>query len=241
MMASDPAVLLYTADFLVGVSDMPFLDRGYYITLLCLQHQKGHLSEETICFSLGLRSVTEISKVMCHFTQDENGLYFQKRMELETEKRCNFTKSRRENGEKGGRPKNHMDNHTDNHMGTHMGDGNDNENIDVIIDKKKGVKGGKETSFDVFWIAYPKKVGKDAAKKSFAKVKLDISVLLEAIEKQKKSEQWTKDGGQYIPNPATWLNQGRWEDELPEKKGGASNAGTDSTKQWARLNITKLG
>ncbi len=47
-----------------------------------------------------------------------------------------------------------------------------------------------------------------------------------AIEVQKQSEQWTKDNGRFIPNPATWLNQGRWEDELPvaeetEKKHSA--------------------
>jgi hypothetical protein len=33
---------------------------------------------------------------------------------------------------------------------------------------------------------------------------------------QKTSAQWQKDNGQYIPNPATWLNQGRWDDEIKE-------------------------
>lgn len=41
-----------------------------------------------------------------------------------------------------------------------------------------------------------------------------VETLLTAIERQKCSAQWSKDGGQYIPNPATWLNQCRWEDEL---------------------------
>ena len=72
----------------------------------------------------------------------------------------------------------------------------------------------RSRAFDSFWNAYPKKVGKEAARKAFAKVKVDTSVLIRAIEQQKNSAQWTKDGGQYIPNPATWLNQGRWEDEL---------------------------
>lgn len=93
--------------------------------------------------------------------------------------------------------------------------------------KGKGEGKGKEESkdnvcyannargaFDVFWDAYPKKVGKAQAKKSFAKVKVPLQTLLSAIEVQKQSTQWQKDGGQYIPNPATWLNQGRWEDEL---------------------------
>jgi hypothetical protein len=69
--------------------------------------------------------------------------------------------------------------------------------------------------FDSFWMAYPKKVGKDAAQKSFYKLKVDkelIQSILSAIEVQKKSNQW-KDK-QFIPNPTTWLNQRRWEDEL---------------------------
>lgn len=69
-------------------------------------------------------------------------------------------------------------------------------------------------AFDVFWAEYPKKVGKEAARKAFAKVKVPIETLTAAIQRQKGSDQWTRDNGQYIPNPATWLNQGRWEDEL---------------------------
>lgn len=69
-------------------------------------------------------------------------------------------------------------------------------------------------SFDLFWAAYPKKVGKAEARKAFTKVIVSTDILVAAIEKQKKSKQWTKDGGQFIPNPSTWLNQGRWEDEL---------------------------
>lgn len=71
--------------------------------------------------------------------------------------------------------------------------------------------------FERFWKAYPKKVGKGAALKAFekAKVNADLIVVIEnAIEQQKKTDQWKKDGGQYIPNPATWLNQQRWEDEV---------------------------
>lgn len=74
--------------------------------------------------------------------------------------------------------------------------------------------------FEIFWKAYPKKVGKGAAEKAFAKAKPDDALtekMLSAVEAAKRSSQWRKDGGQYIPNPATWLNQKRWEDELPEE------------------------
>lgn len=77
-------------------------------------------------------------------------------------------------------------------------------------------------AFDMFWQAYPRKVGKKAAKKEFDKANMPVETLVAAIERQKCGEQWQKDNGQYIPNPATWLHQGRWEDEAPQQtqKGG---------------------
>lgn len=71
--------------------------------------------------------------------------------------------------------------------------------------------------FDLFWQAYPKKVGKGAAKKAWKKIKPSKSLLetiLIAIKQQKDSDQWQKDKGQFIPMPSTWLNQERWEDEV---------------------------
>jgi hypothetical protein len=70
-------------------------------------------------------------------------------------------------------------------------------------------------NFDVFWKAYPKKSAPDAAKKSWNKLKPNITEVLNALQWQKQSEQWQKNGGQFIPNPATYLNQGRWKDEPP--------------------------
>jgi hypothetical protein len=71
--------------------------------------------------------------------------------------------------------------------------------------------------FDRFWKAYPKKTAKGDALKAWKKLKVDSSLLdliLKAIDQQKTSEAWTKDKGQFIPYPATWLNGQRWEDEV---------------------------
>ena len=73
--------------------------------------------------------------------------------------------------------------------------------------------------FAEFWKAYPKKAGKEAARKAFMKVKPSADLLqrmLEAIKEQKASDQWKRGNGQYIPNPATWLNGGHWDDEPTE-------------------------
>ena len=70
------------------------------------------------------------------------------------------------------------------------------------------------TDFDAFWAAYPRKKNKEQARKAFKKLKgVKLQELLDAIERQKHSRDWTKDGGQYIPYPATWLNAGGWQDE----------------------------
>jgi len=74
-----------------------------------------------------------------------------------------------------------------------------------------------QNDFDLFWNHYPKKTGKEAARKSFNKIRPNIEVVLKSLEWQKKSEQWFKNGGQFIPNPATWINQHRWNDEPPER------------------------
>lgn len=76
------------------------------------------------------------------------------------------------------------------------------------------------TAFDAFWAAYPRKVAKPKAQTAFHALKPTQDLLekmLQAISTQKQSEQWTKDGGKFIPHPATWLNQHRWEDTTEEK------------------------
>lgn len=84
---------------------------------------------------------------------------------------------------------------------------------------------GDIPGFAAFWNAYPKKVGKGAAEKAFQKSGINgkLSEILTAIAIARETDQWRKDEGQYIPNPATWLNQRRWED-------GATN--TDDRRDW---------
>ena len=70
--------------------------------------------------------------------------------------------------------------------------------------------------FDRFWAVYPKKTAKQGALSAWQKLKPDNELtekILLALERQKKSVQWQRDNGQYIPYPASWLNGRRWEDE----------------------------
>lgn len=99
---------------------------------------------------------------------------------------------------------------------------NKQDTIDEIkeekqVKEKSKTENKQQEYFSIFWASYPKKVGKGAAEKSWKKIKPTKDLLekmLNAIETAKQSMQWNKDNGQYIPNPATWLNQKRWEDEI---------------------------
>ena len=81
----------------------------------------------------------------------------------------------------------------------------------VIPRTRKGI------GFDEFWKAYPKKVGKQEAKRAWEKQNgnmPELPTVISKINELKTSEQWTKQNGQFIPNPATWLNRGGWDDEV---------------------------
>jgi len=72
------------------------------------------------------------------------------------------------------------------------------------------------TDFEVFWETYPKKVGKEAARKSWEKIKPPLDKIIKALQWQKESKQWFKNNGEFIPNPATYINQHRFDDEPPK-------------------------
>lgn len=139
-----------------------------------------------------------------------------------------FTDKQRENGKKGGRPPKanaFSENPKNPSLFSETQKSQEEEkDKDKDQEKDKDVTGAKAPSrardgrFDVFWANYPRKVGKEAARKAFSRLNMTnelLSQMLSAIKQQCASPQWTKDNGQYIPNPATWLNQGRWEDVLP--------------------------
>jgi len=73
-----------------------------------------------------------------------------------------------------------------------------------------------KSDFDEFYKSYPKKVGRTAAEKSWNKEKPNLQEVLNALEWQKQSAGWLKNDGEFIPNPSTYINQGRWQDEPPK-------------------------
>lgn len=93
-------------------------------------------------------------------------------------------------------------------------------------------------SFLAFWAAYPKKRDKDAAWRWWKRArpsKPTLAAMLAAIERQKRSEEWRKDAGRFIKNPATWLNAGGWKDELDEPPTALGPPKSERDQLTARL------
>jgi len=83
--------------------------------------------------------------------------------------------------------------------------------------EKRLAKADTAMRFIRFWAVYPRKQAKQLAVKAFEKLNPDdqlVETMIQAVVRQSKTEQWKKDGGQFIPMPSTWINQRRWEDEV---------------------------
>jgi hypothetical protein len=104
---------------------------------------------------------------------------------------------------------------------------------EVEVEKKRQTLAAKSAAdFESFWNAYPKKVGKKETRRAWLKivgVHNHVAEIISGVEKWKMNPQW--ENAQYIPNPATFLNQRRWEDEVPNKTTERSNERLASVKR----------
>lgn len=139
----DPAFLFYSSDFLSGTMLMTDEDVGKYIRLLCLQHQKGHLKEKemlSICKSFN-------EDIFSKFKKDEEGNYYNERLEYESNKRKAYSESRRNNRKKKEETYEKDMKNICNSYEEHMENRNENINkndIEIKDNRKKGSKGKKE-------------------------------------------------------------------------------------------------
>ena len=132
-MSKDPAFLFYSSDFLTGTLLMSMEQKGKFITLLCIQHQKGHLSEKDMLHICGSYDEDVFTK----FQKDEQGKFYNIRLEEEVDKRKAYSESRRNNRKK----KEDMNNTSSSYV-QHMENENENEDL---IEKKKVARFQKPT------------------------------------------------------------------------------------------------
>jgi hypothetical protein len=84
-----------------------------------------------------------------------------------------------------------------------------------------------DAPFDAFWTAYPKKKSRGDAEKAWDKLNPDerlVDQILQAVQRAKTSDQWQKEGGQFIPYPATWLRDKGWLDEITPRLAAVGGA-----------------
>ena len=152
-MGKDPAILFYTSDFLTGTMTMTDEEVGQYIRLLCLQHQKGTLTEKDMLFICR----TYVECVFNKFEKDEENRYFNKRLREESIKRKNYSESRRKNISK----------RYEATYVEHMENENENEDININKEEKKKnvdliVVGERELSIKEYFInLLPKEISKN--------------------------------------------------------------------------------
>ena len=102
----------------------------------------------------------------------------------------------------------------------------------IIAGGKARERERDKSDFDLFWDAYPRKDGLNAASDAWISaveagdIKYgDGAMIAEAVERAKTSRQWTQDGGRYIPMPARYIAERRWTDQgttLPDTAGESS-------------------
>ena len=236
----DPAFLFYSSDFLTGTMLMSDEQVGMYIKLMCLQHQKGHLKEKDM-LNICKRHDEEI---FSKFTKDDEGNYYNQRLEKEIEKRKKYSDSRRQNRLAKSKEEKTDEDMTDtsNTYVPHMENENENINkdINIIINNKKEVK-----KFITDVIDYLNKKINANYKATTKKTITDISARIKegySLEDfktviDKKYNEWNKTDMAKFLRPETlfgnkfegYLNQkiedieDKPKDSLKEKQSGKPN------------------
>lgn len=209
-----PAFQFYAGDFLsdLRVSLMSMEERGVYITLLAYAWLED-----------GLPNKPKLLKGLCGnpknwdsiwgnvsecFTVIEGDSINNRRLVKERDKLLSYKKLMSTAGKKGAKSR-----WGSNGKAIAKPKPSHSSSIEVEVeDEDEVIK-----QFFEFWELYPKKQAKKTALKSYMKVfkenkKLSHKELISAVKKQMNSKQWKKDGGEFIPMPATWINQERWKD-----------------------------
>jgi len=224
-----PAFQLYAADFYMDTASWTCNQVGAYIRLLMYEWINGALPKEISHLSriagIDIRNMQKMwSAVLAKkFIIDDANMLVNPRLEREREKQQNYRKSQEESGRRGGKITQEKRRNMESEPSSEPSSENKALQSSSSITTPKPPRGAVDLSLNSysplflnFWSKYPSKVGKGAAWKAWKKIKspsMMMDTIITAINEQARTEKWKKNNGRYIPNPATWLNQCRWEDE----------------------------
>lgn len=228
----DPAFLFYPKDWLSdpNVMAMTLEQKGAYVSLICLCWLQTHIPDDPakLAAILGVspghfEDCIWGSISHCFRASRKPNSLVHKRVERERTLRRGHRLKMSEAGKKGAAKR--WGSKGSNSKANAMGVAHDSsassssssssdkrEKIKTPIVPKMGTNG-----FTEFWEVYPNKKGKLSAEKSWKRIKPDKDLrekILDSVVEHKYSIEWTRENGRYIPHPTTYLNQGRWDDEI---------------------------
>lgn len=201
---------------------------------------------EQVCRWVGARSDEEraaVSVVLAEFFDLVDGLWRNKRADEEIATYQHKAETNRVNGKSGGRPpkkpketqpvNSGLANETQEEPSRNPNQEprtNNQETKDqehTVAAAPDAVAKPADDLFAKFWKLYPVKKGKAKAEAAWSKLKVTddlFTLITQGLARQVVCHDWTKEGGQYIPHPTTWLNGKRWEDEVKPAPSGNVHA-----------------
>jgi uncharacterized protein YdaU (DUF1376 family) len=215
----------YVADYLADTTHLTAEEHGAYMLLLFSYWQTGkplridRLATVARIPNDRWPSVAETLKEFFHITETH---WVQFRVEADLEAVNSKVVTASNAGKASARAKALKKQQELNERSTTVDDSfqRNGNHIDTDTDTDKNNKNTPPAADDLFpkfWKLYPNKKGKAAAEKAWKKLKVTddlFALIAQGLAKQCVSPGWTKDNGQFIPHPATWLNGKRWEDEV---------------------------
>lgn len=225
MMAALPYMQFYVADYLADTTHLTAEEHGAYMLLLFSYWQTGkplridRLATVARIPNERWPSVADTLSEFFHVTETH---WVQFRVEADLEAVNSKVVTASNAGKASARAKALKKQQELNDRSTNVDDplqrNGNHKDTDTDTDKNKNnTPPMVDDLFPKFWKMYPNKKGKAAAEKAWKKLKVTTDLfrqIAEGLAAQVVCEAWVKDGGQFIPHPATWLNGKRWEDEV---------------------------
>lgn len=200
-MAKDPAFLFYPSDFMIGTAFFSHEQRGKYISLLCYQHQLGHLTEQQMVDVCGGKDEMIFKK----FRMDKKGCFFNEKLEFEKKRRSNFVRSRVKSRSYGKQ-------RTCDVRGSYVERMETETVTETISNKTQKTKAVYTDEFEKIWSQYPSPVGK---KDAFRFYKITVATdqdrvdIWTALNNYKSSERvsngYKQDGDRWFRNWKDWI------------------------------------
>lgn len=225
MMAALPYMQFYVADYLADTTHLTAEEHGAYMLLLFSYWQTGkplridRLATVARIPNERWPSVADTLSEFFHVTETH---WVQFRVEADLEAVNSKVVTASNAGKASARAKALKKQQELNDRSTNVDDplqrNGNHKDTDTDTDKNtNNTPPMVDDLFPKFWKMYPNKKGKAAAEKAWKKLKVTADLfgqIAEGLAAQVVCEAWVKDGGQFIPHPATWLNGKRWEDEV---------------------------